>query len=201
MSANHSPAEGRKRTVERYKTLLYPTLIAVPVIAVLVWLLLSLRPEALTADEILGKRNWSEQELTDALARSLAPQSNRGKRREVLNHLRKELQNYPEGKQRELRIKAMTGAVTESLRQIRALPVEEQDKMAEAIRSQAQKSFEDAQTQKGKDILEQVKTSEEGQALTAEISRVVYTELTPDERRRFAPITEIWTKTLQLPTK
>ena len=32
----------------------------------------------------------------------------------------------------------------------------------------------------------------------AEAVRIIHSELTPEERRRFAPITEIWIKTLEL---
>ena len=124
-----SKAAGRakRRTAERWKMLLYPALIGMPVLAVLLWLLVGLKPEPLTSEEILAKSEWSEKELTDTLARAFAPQSNRGSRREVLAHLRRQLRKYPEEKQREIRIRALTGAVGETLRQIRARPEDEQD--------------------------------------------------------------------------
>ena len=77
-----SKAAGRakRRTAERWKMLLYPALIGMPVLAVLLWLLVGLKPEPLTSEEILAKSEWSEKELTDTLARAFAPQSNRGSR-------------------------------------------------------------------------------------------------------------------------
>lgn len=48
----------------RWRTLLIPTLVGLPVIVVLAWLLLRLTPEPLTSEEILEKQEWSERELT-----------------------------------------------------------------------------------------------------------------------------------------
>ncbi|MBS1369203.1 MAG: hypothetical protein HPZ91_04510 [Lentisphaeria bacterium] len=188
----------KKRGAERWKTLLWPAVIGIPVIAVLVWMLVGLSPEPLTSEEILAKENWSEEELTDTLARAFAPQSNRGARREVLSHLRRQLRKYPEDKQKEIRIKALTGAMGETLRQIRAMPEEERDKMYAAIQKQAEKWHREAQSRQGKEMLEKIRTSEEGQALNTEVSRIIHSEFTPDERRKFAPITDVWIKTLKM---
>ncbi len=192
-----SPA--KKRTVERWKMLLYPALIGIPVLIVLVWLLAGLKPEPLTSDEILAKNQWSENELVETLSRAFAPQSNRGSRRQVLAHLRKQLQKYPEDKQQEIRIKAMTGAVSETLRQIRAMPDDEQDKMFDAVEKQAEKWHKESQSGEGRQMLDRIRNSEEGKAFNAEVSRTIHSELTPDERRKFAPITNIWIQTLKLP--
>jgi len=189
----------KKRTVERWKMLLYPALVGVPVLAILLWVLVGLRPEPLTSDEILAKNDWSEKELIDTLARAFAPQSNRGSRREVLAHLRKQLGKYPEDKQQEIRIKALTGAVGETLRQIRAMPEEEQDKMLDAIQKQAERWHAEAQKGEGRDMLNRIRGSEEGKAFNAEVSRTIHSDFTPEERRKFAPITNIWIQTLKMP--
>jgi len=194
--ANHA----QKRTVERWKMLLYPALGGLPILAILLWGLVGLRPEPLTSDEILAKNNWSEQELVDTLARAFAPQSNRGSRRQVLRHLRRQLHRFPEDEQEKIRIRALTGAVGETLRQIRAMPKDEQDKMFNAIRKQAEKWQQEARTGgKEHEMLDTVRNSTEGKALNAEIARTVHREFTPDERRNFAPITRIWIQTLKLP--
>ena len=196
-----SKAAGRtkRRTAERWKMLLYPALIGMPVLAVLLWLLVGLKPEPLTSEEILAKSEWSEKELTDTLARAFAPQSNLGSRREVLAHLRRQLRKYPEEKQREIRIRALTGAVGETLRQIRAMPEDEQDKMFDAIQKQAEKWHKEAQSAEGRQMLTQIRESEEGRAFNNEVTRMIHSEFTPEERRKFAPITNIWIQTLKLP--
>ena len=196
-----SKAAGRtkRRTAERWKMLLYPALIGMPVLAVLLWLLVGLKPEPLTSEEILAKSEWSEKELTDTLARAFAPQSNRGSRKEVLAPLRRQLRKYPEEKQREIRIRALTGAVGETLRQIRAMPEDEQDKMFDAIQKQAEKWHKEAQSAEGRQMLTQIRESEEGRAFNNEVTRMIHSEFTPEERRKFAPITNIWIQTLKLP--
>jgi|GEM_PF-1142187 len=193
--------EGRakKRTAERWKMLLYPALIGLPVLAALFWMLAGIRPEPLTSEEILAKNKWSEKELTETLARAFAPQSNRGSRREVLRHLRQALRRFPEDKRQEIRIRALTGAVGETLRQIRAMPADEQDKMFEAIRKQAEKWHNEARSGKGHEMLNRIRDTEEGKALNSEIARTIQSEFTPTERRRFAPITAIWIQTLKMP--
>ncbi len=191
----------KKRAAERWKMLLLPMLIGLPVLLALIWFLTTLRVEPLTSEEILAKSDWSEKELTDTLARAFAPQSNRGSRREVLSHLRKQLQRYPESKQKEIRIRALTGAVGETLRQIRAMPEDEQDKMLDAIQKQAERWHNEAKKNNGdaREMLTQMRDSEEGKALNAEISRTIHGDFSPEERRKFAPITEIWINTLRLP--
>ncbi len=188
---------GKRRTVERWKTLRYPILIGLPILVALLWLLQGTRPEPLTSDEILQKEQWTESELTETLARAFTPQSNRNSREQVLNHLRRQLKQYPEEKQREIRIKALTGAVGESLRQIRAMPSVEQEKMFDAIARQAEKWQKEAQHGERRELLRQMRETEEGKALNTEIARIIHSEFTPEERRKFAPITMIWIQTLQ----
>ncbi len=189
----------RKRTVERWKMLLYPALIGVPLLAVLIWLLIGVKPEPLTSDEILAKKQWSEKELIETLSRAFAPQSNRDCRKQVLEHLRRQLQQYPEDKQQQIRIKALTGAVGETLRQIRAMPAKEQDNMFDAIEKQAERWRTESRSAEERQMIEGIRNSEEGKAFNAEVSRTIHSELTPDERRKFAPITDIWVQTLKVP--
>ena len=191
-------SRGGKRRSSRWRMLFFPALIGVSVMAVLIWLLLHVTPEPLTSEEILSKEEWSERELIDTLARAFAPQSNRGSHREVLDHLRRPLRKYPEEQQKMIRIRALTGAMGETLRQIRAMPDDERDKMYAAIRTQAEKWHREAMSGKGREMLDTIRASEEGQALNAEAARIIHSELTPEERRKFAPITEIWIRTLEL---
>ena len=96
-------------------------------------------------------------------------------------------------------ILALTGAVGETLRQIRAMPEDEQDKMFDAIQKQAEKWHKEAQSAEGRQMLTQIRESEEGRAFNNEVTRMIHSEFTPEERRKFAPITNIWIQTLKLP--
>ncbi|MDR0932790.1 MAG: hypothetical protein LBM70_07230 [Victivallales bacterium] len=188
----------KKNGTTRYKTLLLPMSIGIPVIAILAWLVIDLKPEPLTADEILKKENWSEAELIGTLARSFSPQTNRGSRKAVIEHLRRQIHKYPESEQERIRVKALTAALNETLRQIRAMPENEQDKMYAAIQTQAEKWQKESQRKDGKERFEKIRSSEEGQAFNTEVTRIIYGEFTPEERRKFAPITDMWVKTLMM---
>ncbi len=190
-----------KRGVERWKMLLIPALIGVVLMLLLSWLLLRLEPEPLTADEILKKHTWSETELAETLSRAFAPQSNRGRRKEVLEHLRRELGKYPDEERKAIEMRALTGAVGESLRQLRAMPPAEQDKMVEAIRKRAERSYKELEKGKNAADLERLRNTPEGQAFATEVTKTIFTKMTAAEQSKFAPITEIWVKTMRLPTK
>ena len=42
-----------------------------------------------------------------------------------------------------------------------------------------------------------IRNSEEGRAFNQEAARIVQSELTPEERRKFAPITMLWIETMR----
>ena len=191
------PPPKKKRTAERWRALMVPMLLGVPTIAALVWLLVSTRPEAMTPKMILGKQEWTEQELTETLARAFTPQNHQRTRGQVLSHLRKQLAVYPQEKQREILIRSMTVAMGETLRQIRVMPPDERERMYQVIEKQAKKWAADSRRGKGKEMVGHIRNSEEGRAFNQEAARIVQSELTPEERRKFAPITMLWIETMR----
>ncbi len=48
-----------------------------------------------------------------------------------------------------------------------------------------------------KDALKKQITSEEGKAVSEEVTKIMTTKLTPDERRDFAKVSQFWIRTLK----
>ncbi len=196
MFGNTTYRQGSGRT--RFRTLLWPCAVGIPLLGIILWFMLSLKPEPLTSEEILAKKQWTEPELTDSLARAFAPTTNRRSRDQVLEHLGRQLKSYPPEKQEEIRDHAVAGAVRETLRQVRAMPADQQTRMIEAMRTRAETSLlAIARKNNPQAELNRQLNSARGKAFGKEVSRVVLTELTPDERRLFAPVTELWFRIIQ----
>lgn len=155
--------------------------------------------EPLTADEILKKDKWTRDELESTLGRAFAPQGNRVKRKEVLQHLRAQLAAYPEEEQNKIRIAAMARSVSSSIDQMRALPENDRKKMIEGINNSAEKNFANLSkmSQSERDKIKSQLDSPEGHALVAEINRVSNAKMTPDERRDLAPAINYWVRSLR----
>ncbi len=155
--------------------------------------------EPLSADEILRKDNWTRAELESTLGRAFAPQGNRVKRKEVIQHLRKQLARYPEEEQRQIRIAAMARSVSAGIDQMRALPENDRRRMIDGINTSAEKNYANVTQLKPaerEEIKRQLDTPE-GRALVDEINRVSNAKMTPDERRDLAPAIGYWVRTLR----
>ena len=90
----------------RLKALIIPLAISIPVIVIIGFFCFSTEPEALTASQILNKKDWTQKELTQALSSAFSPQTNRRSRHDVLAHLRKQLKRYPEKECTAIRVAA-----------------------------------------------------------------------------------------------
>tara|TARA_B100000609_G_C17160933_1_gene406150 strand:- start:431 stop:1003 length:573 start_codon:yes stop_codon:yes gene_type:complete len=177
---------------------LIPCATIVPVIAVLLYFCMAIEREPLTPDEMLEKSKWSREELVDGVSRCLSPQAHRGKRREVLTHLKKHMDKYSNDERRKIRTEAMCKAMNNSLDQLRAVDSDTRKKMIDVIQKRAEKNYKKVlkMSQKDKEKIKKRLNSDEGRAIQAEANRIMTSRLTPDERRDFAPITKIWLKTL-----
>jgi hypothetical protein len=183
----------------RLKSLIIPLLISIPVIAALCFFIFSTEPEALTSAQIIEKQDWTKDELTKALASAFSPQTNRRDRSNVLKHLREQLKNYPENERSKIRIEALRQAFDNSIEQFRLLPEKDRTKLINSIQKRAEKSYTRVQkmsTQEKSKLRSRLDTAE-GQAAVDEVNKVMFSKLTPEERRDFAPITKLWVKTLR----
>ena len=185
-------------SVGRFKWLILPLAVALPLIAVCLIVACRTTSEALSPDEIIAKKEWNDKELQSALARSMSPVMTGQRRREVVRHLSAQLKKRSPEAREQIRIGAVVESVTASLDQVRKMPDEERGKMLENMRKRAEKSYSaiHSSSQKRKEFEEQLKTREM-EAFSKEVNRVIFSELTPAERVKFAPVTRIWIKTMK----
>ncbi|MFA6713841.1 MAG: hypothetical protein WC082_00625 [Victivallales bacterium] len=183
----------------RLKALIIPLLISVPIITVLCFFIFTTEPEALSSAQIIAKQTWNREELTGALASAFSPQTNRRDRHDVLQHLRKQLKSYPKAERSKIRIEALRRAFNSSLEQMRLLPEKDRKKLLGSIQKRAEESYSRVQkmSAKEKSRLRSRLDTAEGQAAVEEVNKVMFSKLTPEERREFAPVTKLWVKTLR----
>ena len=174
-----------------------PVLIGVPVLLLLGVFYFHLEQEALSPEEILAKKEWSDAELTAALARSMSPVMTSQQKRKIYRHLSKELKKRPKDQQEKIRCEAVAATVTASLEQLRKLPAEEQDKMLLSMKKQAERNYNKlVSNSKERKKLEARMQTKEMQAFSGAVNKVIFSEFTPAEKVKFAPLTKLWIKTI-----
>ena len=179
--------------------LLLPLLIGVPVLVLLFVFFLRMEPEPLSPDEILAKKQWNDQELTQALARSMSLTMTGQNKKQIQRHLSKELKKRPLDVRERIRCQAVAETVTTSLKQLRQMPAEDRNKMIQSMQKKAEKNYATlvSSSAERKKLAAQMKT-QEMKAFTDAVNKVVFSEFTPTERVQFAPITKIWIKTMKV---
>lgn len=188
--------ESKRKPLLRRGVLL-PVLVIVPLMGVLAYIAFAAEPEALSPDEVLAKENWTAPELQDALARSLSPAMTAGRRPEIIQHLGRQLQKLPEAEQDRIRQAAVVEAVNSNLRQLRKMPDAERQSIVETIRDKAEQHYAELESDpEAREKLSRQLQTPEFAAFSREVNRVVFAELTPQERVQYAPLTKIWIKTL-----
>jgi len=183
----------------RIKALIVPLAISIPVLAVIGFFVFSTETEALSSEQILNKKDWTKEELTKSLSSAFTPQTNRRSRHKVLGHLRKQLKAYPQNERTEIRVAALRKAINASIDQMRLLPEKDQGKLLDSIQKRAEGSYSKVKkmSSKEKSKVRKRLNSTEGKAAIAEVNKVMISKLTPGERRKFAPISKLWVKTLR----
>lgn len=183
----------------RIRALLIPALISIPLLVIIIYFCTSTEPEALSASQIIEKKDWTKDELTRALSSAFSPQTNRRDRHKVLRHLRQQLKKYPKDQRTAIRVKALRRAVNNSIEQMRLLPEKDRKKLISSIEKRAKSSYakvKQMSSQEKNKLRSRLKTAE-GKAAVDEVNKVMVSKLSPEERREFAPITKLWVKTLR----
>ena len=182
----------------RLRWLLRPLVVVIPLIALCLFIVLRTDSEALSPDEIIAKKNWTDDELKIALARSMSPTMTGQRKKEVVRHLSAQLKKRPPEEREKIRVAAVAASVTASLDQVRKMPEPERDRMLNTLRKRAERSYAQIHTdsKERKKFEAQLKTPEM-EAFSKEVNRVIFSELTPAERVKFAPVTKIWIKTMK----
>ena len=124
--------------------LLLPLLIGVPVLVLLFVFFLRMEPEPLSPDEILAKKQWNDQELTQALARSMSLTMTGQNKKQIQRHLSQELKKRPLDVRERIRCQAVAETVTTSLKQLRQMPAEDRNKMIQSMQKKAEKKLRQA---------------------------------------------------------
>jgi hypothetical protein len=192
--------EGSKMALNpRLKALIIPLAVSAPVLAVICYFCFSTEPEALTADQIINKKEWTKNELIQSLSSAFSPQTNRRNRHKVLEHLRGQLKKYPQNERTEIRVAALRQAVNNSVKQMRLLPEDDRQKLIESIHKRAQDSYNrvNKMSYEDKQKLRSRLNTAEGKATVEEVNKVLVSKLTPKERRDLAPVSKLWVKTLR----
>ncbi len=183
----------------RMKALIIPLAVSIPILVIIGFFIFSTETEALNAEQILNKKEWTKDELTKSLSAAFSPQTNRRDRHKVLSHLRKQLKRYPRNEQTESRVTALRHAVNNSVDQMRLLPKKDQEKLLDSIQKRAKASYSKVKKMSSKEkskVRERLKGAE-GQAAVDEVNKVLISKLTPEERRKFTPVSKLWVKTLR----
>ncbi|MFA6816584.1 MAG: hypothetical protein WCS73_09855 [Lentisphaeria bacterium] len=183
----------------RAKALIIPMAIGIPILVAIIIFIFSIKTEPLSAEQILDKKTWTKKELTKSLSSAFSPQTNRRNRQKVLNHLRQQLKHYPKKEQTEIRVEALRHAINNSIEQMRLLPKEDQEKLFDSIQKSAENSYSKIQKmspQEKTKVQKDMQTTE-GKAAVDEVNKVLISKLTPEERRKFTPISKLWVKTLR----
>ena len=187
-----------KSNKKRLRWLIIPLCTVLPLIAVFMIVLLNTRSEVLSPDEIMAKKEWSDEELKNALARSMSPAVAGQRKKEIIKHLGEQLKKRSPEEQEKIRIGAVVASVTASLEQVRKMPEQKRNKMLDTMSKRAEKNYSVilSSSKKRREFEEQLK-SKEMEAFSNEVNRVIFSELTPAERVQFAPVTKIWIKTMK----
>ena len=187
-----------KLNKKRLRWLIIPLCTVLPLIAVFMFVLLNTRSEVLSPDEIMAKKEWSDEELKNALARSMSPAVAGQRKKEIIKHLGEQLKKRTPEEQEKIRIGAVVASVTASLEQVRKMPEQKRNKMLDTMSKRAEKNYSVilSSSKKRREFEEQLK-SKEMEAFSNEVNRVIFSELTPAERVQFAPVTKIWIKTMK----
>lgn len=174
-----------------------PLAIAGAIILSLAAAVFFLEGEAMTANDILNKQNWSDKELQNALTRSMVTKDPEGNR-EVIEHLDRQLRKLPAARQDKIRKEVVVDASRKALKQLRKMPRQERQKLISALTEKAEANY--SKIQNDSSIRKEAAmraNSREFEIFANEVNRVMLSELRPDERVQLAPLTKVWIRTMK----
>lgn len=183
----------------KFRRILIPAVILLPLLGILGIICLNAEREPLSPKEILAKKDWKPEELRDCLSRSMQLKTDRAQNREVMKHLRVEIARLPQDDQEKIRIAALKDAMAKSLEQLRILPEQERINVITKMKSQAIKNYERITrlSKAEKDKIKERHSSSEAKAVANEMNKIFTAQMSPEERNDFWPIVEVWLKTMR----
>ncbi len=173
-------------------------LVATPLIVVLIIIVLCIEPEPLSPSEILAKNNWTDAELQDTLARFISPTMTSHQKGEVLRHLRTQLEQRTPQQRRNIRKAAVVATVMDTLGYLRKMPNNQRQVLLDNMHDKAEENYKNLMSDnKARAQLSQAMHEAELEAFTNEVNRVIFSELSPEERVQFSPMIKVWTRTMK----
>ena len=187
------------KTSSRRRGVLLALAAALPVIIIFSAVIIFMPSEALSPEEILSKEEWSDSELQDALSRSISPAMITSQKKEIMQHLGRQLNKRSQADRERIRKAAVVQAVTTSLQQVRKMPSQDRQNLINNLHDKAQKNYDTLRksNQARQQFAKQMQ-SQEAEVFANEVNRVIFSEFTPEERVQFAPVTKVWIKTMKL---
>lgn len=176
-------------------------LIVVPLclVALLIVAATRVEREPISSREILAKEEWEREELVAALARATATPRHRGTRREVLAHLREQLERFPEPERQAIVRDSVRQSVAETHRQWQAMPTAAREKLLETLIEQTRKNrktLADLPASRRQAIKERL-DSAVGREWRQTMQQEALSRFSSEDRQRLAPLVKEWIQTLE----
>ncbi len=153
--------------------------------------------EPLTPNQILEKKDWTKDELADAITRlELQRNAHKGKAsKEVYAHLRDKMEKLPEKDRDEVIVKTISGSISKGLELIRAMEPDKRKSLMAEMKKEAErnrKTSESLTREEKKELKSQMKD-----VYMKAVDNTMVNLATPEERKEMAPIVKEWVATLE----
>ena len=169
------------------------------------------QPAPPAAEQILARREWTEAELTTEMSRLFQIGAHSGRRQEMAMHLRRQMDAMPPENRRRIAATALKEAMRVNLERYRAMTPEERSRwlrrMDERTPAQIGQLAGTAEKREGAvdrgemrglgAELREFVASPEGKEVITEATRVIFGELTAEERAELIPLS---TKLMKIAT-
>ncbi len=184
---------------QKIKITLFSIIPAVVLVAILIIVKMNSNPEPLNKNEILAKKDWTQKELVYSLARNFKPQSTRRDRRQIFNHLHKQLKKYPKPVQEQIKLQAVEQAIDDSIKQYRTMKPDMRRKMVDAMKKRADKNYEavSKMDSKQKAKMRNQVNDAASKGYTKAVDSAYQNKLTAEERRDLVPVVKKWKATME----
>lgn len=155
--------------------------------------------DALDADTVLSKEEWTAPELESALSRVFRFDVDRARRIDMTVHLQRKIQGLPADEARRVRATALKDAMNHNLREYRAMNPEQRQRLISRLDSEAAPLIREALGAEGanRKELRSLFGSEEAKEVVGEAVRVVFEDMSAEERSELMPLVQKWLDTMQ----
>ncbi len=176
----------------RRKNIFIGLTIIIVLVAILAVVFSGIEKEALTTDEIISKKEWDDQELTEVLITLNMKHKRNGQNKEVLKHLRAQMNKRSKAERRQITENVIIGVVDRITKSWRELDQENRDKIVLAFTKEIEinrKRLEKLDPERKKKLSEEA-NKKENQKWIRELNAKIINSLSPDDRQALAPLSK-----------